>query len=507
MESESPADAVAKKPDVTHGKVVGAAAMPEKKPGGARRPDIDTLYTINADGSHNKVYTADVKGRFQNRKKILWAIMLGIYVVMPWVKIHGNPAILIDLPNRNFYLFGGTFNAQDFQLAFLYVTGLAFALFVVSAIWGRLWCGYACPQTVFLEGVYRRVERLFEGDAGRRKKLAAMPWNREKVLRRGGKWAAFLILSMVLSHTFLSYFMPVERVFAAITSPPSAHPTAFSFILIFTAIIFFNFTWFREQLCIVICPYGRLQGVLYDADTINVTYDHVRGEPRGHYSRTHKAGDAGTDAEGDAERGDCIDCYRCVSVCPTGIDIRNGTQLECVGCANCIDACDAVMDKLGQPRGLVRYDSLRGIETGQRRFLRPRLALYGVLLAVGVTVFLVAAVGRKSFEAEPERIPGPMFAIDEDAGLIRNSFRLHLFNKRPEPSEFAIEGVDQDGVGFELGALRPQLESLEDRKVAVVVTIDREVFYTGMKAQVRVSVGDEERLIDLVLQGPFRKKR
>jgi len=495
---------------------------------GARRPDVDTLYAINADGSHNKIHMADVKGRFQNRKKVLWALMIGLYLVLPWIKIGGNPAILIDLPARHFYLFGQTFNAQDFKLAFFFITGLAFTLFVVSALWGRLWCGYACPHTVFLEGVYRRIERFFEGDAGKRKRLAAMPWNREKVLRRGGKWLVFLGVSLILSHTFLSYFMPVEDVFSAITSPPSEHMTAFVFIVVFTAIIYFNFTWFREQLCIVICPYGRLQGVLYDQDTVNVAYDHVRGEPRGHYTKaqrttsgvlaTEVSASAGSrpaaslPTEGHAEeqpevaeRGSCIDCYRCVSVCPTGIDIRNGTQLECVGCANCIDACDAVMDKIGQPRGLIRYDSLRGVETGQRRFVRPRLFVYAVLLVIGVSVFSIAAFGRSSFEANLLRLPGAAYVVEGDQ--VRNSFQLHLYNKRPETAELVIEPVPQDGVSFQIAGDRQQLDSLADRKITLMVSVTRALFEKGMEAQVRVSVGDEVETVDIPLVGPFQRSK
>ena len=323
--------------------------------GGKRRPDLDSLYCLNADGSRNTIHTADVRGRYQVRKKIVWALLIALYLVLPWIEVGGRPAILIDIPERNFFLFGMSFNAQDFYLAFFVLTGIGFTLFVVSALFGRIWCGYACPHSVFLEAVYRRVERWIEGGAAQRKRLAEMPWNAQKILRRGGKWAVYLAISLVLSHTFLSYFMGADEVLRAITSPPSVHPTAFTFIVAFTVIIYGNFTWFREQLCIVICPYGRLQGVLYDRDTINVTYDHVRGEPRGRYN--------------DSDRGDCIDCQRCVAVCPTGIDIRNGTQLECIGCANCIDACDEVMVKTGQPVGLIRYDSQNGVENGERRLV------------------------------------------------------------------------------------------------------------------------------------------
>ena len=388
------------------------------RPPAERRPNLDTVFSINADGSRNRIHPAPVKGRFQLRKKLIWLVLIVIYVVLPWIEIGGKPAVLIDIARRHFYLFGQTYNAQDFWLAFFFVTGIGFALFVISALFGRLWCGYACPHTVFLEGVFRRLEKWIEGTPRKRRELDKGPWNAEKIVKRGGKYVAFLAISLFLSHTFLSYFMPVDEVFMAIVSPPNENLTAFLFVLAFTAIIFVNFTWFREQLCIVICPYGRLQGSLYDQHTINVAYDQTRGEPRG------KPG-----AQPGTQPGDCIDCYRCVAVCPTGIDIRNGTQLECIGCADCVDACDAVMDKLGKPRGLVRYDSLAGLEGQPRRFWRPRVGLYAVLLLLGITVFTIAATRRTEFEANLLRMQTSPWQIDGDT--ITNPLTLHLVNKYP----------------------------------------------------------------------------
>jgi cytochrome c oxidase accessory protein FixG len=349
-----------------------------------RRPDVDTVFSINADGTRNPIHPADVRGRFQRLKHGLWYVLIGVYLALPWLKIGGLPAFLLDIPARHFYLFGHTFNAQDFWFAFFFVTGLGFALFVVAALFGRMWCGYACPHTVFLEGVFRRIERLIEGNAPARAKLDQAPVH-AKVWRRGLKMLVFLLIAALIAHSFVGYFMPVEVLVEAVTASPSRHPTAFVFVAVATVVMFVNFTWFREQMCIVICPYGRLQGALYDPDTILVGYDERRGEPRG---------PAGTDGAGD-----CVDCYRCVSVCPTGIDIRNGTQLECVGCANCIDACDEVMTKLDRPPGLVRYDSQRGFETGARKFARGRVLVYGVLLLAGITMFTLALTRRRPFEA------------------------------------------------------------------------------------------------------------
>lgn len=464
------------------------SAPTKRDAAGHRRPDLDALYCINPDGSRNTIHTADVRGRYQVRKKVIWAVLIAIYLVVPWIEVGGHPAVQIDIERRHFFLFGSTFNAQDFWLAFFVVSGVGFALFVVSALYGRVWCGYACPHTVFLEGVFRRVERWLEGGATQRKRLAEQGWNARKIAVRGTKWAIYLAISLVLSHTMLAYFMSMDTVLAATTHSPAEHSTAFVFVLVLTAIIYFNFTWFREQLCIVICPYGRLQGVLYDEDTVNVGYDEKRGEPRGKYHADI--------------RGDCIDCYRCVAVCPTGIDIRNGTQLECVGCANCIDACDEVMTKVGQPTGLIRYDSQRGFEGGGRKFWRPRVAFYAALLAVGVGVFAFAASGRYPFEAHAVREKGALYAESEKG--LRNGFFLHLINKESVARTFRIEPVASPGVEFVAPLREVTIEGLADTRVPVSVIVAPEAFEHGMTAAVDVAVGEAVRRVELRVAGPLR---
>ncbi len=451
-----------------------------------RRPDLDSLYCINPDGSRNTIHPADVRGRFQTRKKWLWTLLIAIYAVLPWIEVGGHPLILLDIPRRHFYLFGQTFNAQDFYLGFFFLTGLGFALIVLSALFGRVWCGYACPQTVFLEGVFRRVERWLDGSAAQRRKLAELPWGLVKLVRRGGKYAIYVVLSLLLAHMFLAYFMPVRDVLAATMSPPSEHPVAFTFVMVFTAIMYFNFVWFREQLCIVICPYGRLQGVLADPDTVNVAYDRGRGEPRGHH---HETG-----------RGDCIDCYRCVAVCPTGIDIRNGSQLECVGCANCIDACDEVMQKLDQPPGLIRYDSQRAIEGGGRRFLRPRVYLYAVLLLLGAGVFAWFASGRTPFEANLVRLPGPPYTLSD--GTLRNQFAIHLINKQPQRLTFQLESIPTEDLTLTLPLQTVELDSLGDQRIPVIVEMPRDRFRPNLRLHLRIRAGELEREISAPVVGP-----
>ena len=452
-------------------------------------PSLDRLYSVNPDGSRNAIHPAAVRGRFQVIKGVIWTVLIGIYLALPWIKIGGNPAILIDIPKRHFYLFGNTFNAQDFWLAFFFLTGIGFSLFVVSALFGRLWCGYGCPQTVFLEGVYRKIEQWIEGSPRKRRELDRAPWNGGKIIKRGTKYFAFLVISAALSHTFLSYFIPVETVMEAVTSSPTEHWVSFLFVAAFTGIIFVNYTWFREQLCIVVCPYGRLQSVLYDAQTINVGYDKIRGEPRGN----------------EADSGDCIDCFRCVQVCPTGIDIRNGTQLECVGCANCIDACDEVMVKVGKPKGLVRYDSQAGLEGAKRRFVRPRLAVYAVLLALGTVVFSAAAWSRSPFEATLSRLQQSPFTLED--GIITNSFSLHLENKKTQTDTFHLEPVPIVGATFVIPSTTVELASLEDRKIPIFVRIERTAYEAGLEFGLAITTATESITVRAPLLGPRRSRK
>ncbi|MGK0155304.1 MAG: cytochrome c oxidase accessory protein FixG [Neolewinella sp.] len=454
-----------------------------------RRPDVDSLFSINEDGSRNVIHPADVKGRFQNRKHLLWMVLITIYMALPWVKIGGRPAFLIDIQARHFYVFGNTFNAQDFWFSFFFVTGLGFTLFVVAALYGRVWCGYACPQTVFLEGVFRRIERWIEGSAQARAKLDKAPL-KAKFWRRGLKMVVFLVISAAIAHSFVGYFMPVEVLVEAVTGSPGKHPTAFTFVLIATLLIFVNFTWFREQVCIVICPYGRLQAALYDEDTVLVGYDQQRGEPKG------PAQEKGA--------GDCVDCYRCVAVCPTGIDIRNGTQLECVGCANCIDACDDVMVKLGRDKGLVRYDSQRGFETGKRQFVRGRVFLYVVLMLVGLAMFTVALTRKRPFEASLRRSGSSPYNLEDTR--VHNLFDLHVINKRPDTCKFTVETVGPGLALTVIGTRELSLESLHERHIPVHVYVPLDEFRAGLRSELRVicedADGNLERLATAPILGP-----
>lgn len=428
------------------------------------RPSTVTPTTINQDGSRFFLHPADVKGFFTRWRRVFALLLIGIYVLLPWIPVGGHPAVFLDVINRRFHLFGLSFAAQDLWMAFFFITGLGFSLFFVTALFGRIWCGWACPQTVFLEHVYRRIERWIEGDSQARRKLDAAPWTGDKTIKRVVKHGVFLLISAAIAHLFLAYFISIPELYQWMTTSPTEHWGAFVFMAVATGIIYFNFAWFREQLCLIICPYGRLQSALIDDDSIIIGYDEERGEPRGPAKK-----------EGF---GDCIDCYRCVQVCPTGIDIRQGLQMECVGCANCIDACDAIMTKLNRPKGLIRYDSQAGLAGKKRRFLRPRIFIYAALMLAGATAFTLSAMQLRSAHMNIVRMSGAPYFITGD--MVRNQYMVRVINKTNEqktyqlrsgsPFEaFRMEGVDE-------GITVP---SMGEEVRPVIITVDRSVYEGG----------------------------
>ena len=389
------------------------------------RPSRETPTTINQDGSRLFLHPADVKGFFTRGRRLFALILIGVYVLLPWIPINGHPAVFLDVINRRFHLFGLTFAAQDLWMAFFFITGLGFSLFFITSLFGRIWCGWACPHSVFLEQVYRPIERLIEGDATKRRKLDRQEWDGEKISKRGLKYAIYIGVSALIAHLFLAYFISIPELYRWMTTSPKEHWGAFVFMGVATAIIYGNFAWFREQLCLVICPYGRLQSALIDDDSLIIGYDDARGEPRGHAKQ-----------EGV---GDCIDCLRCVQVCPTGIDIRQGLQMECIGCANCIDACDTIMTKLNRPKGLVRYDSQAGLSGRKRRFIRPRIFIYGALMLAGATAFTLSAMQLRSANMNIVRMTGRPYYVTETK--VRNQYMVRVINKTNAPRTFQITSL------------------------------------------------------------------
>lgn len=424
-------------------------------------PNLDSVTTIRADGSRLVLHPADVAGRFTRwRRLTAWALVV-VYVALPWIPIGGYPAVFLDVAARRFHFFGWTLAAQDLWLLFFLLSGMGFVLFFMTALLGRVWCGWACPQTVFLEHLYRRVERWIEGDAVARRRLDAAPWSAAKALKRTAKHGAFVLLSLAVAHVFLAYFVSVPELWRMMRAAPAAHWGAFVFTGALAAALYFDFAWFREQLCIVLCPYGRLQSALIDDHSLVIGYDARRGDPRGSHRR-QEAGEKRLENAPAASQppasllpppaklGDCIDCHRCVAVCPTGIDIRQGLQIECIGCAACIDACDAIMAHLRRPAGLIRYDSLAGLGGGATRWLRPRTVVYSILLLIGAVVAAAAFRTVKPAAFGVTRMVGAAYFYD--AATIRNQFLVRLVNKRQTAQQLVVrlrgapDGTAQTGL-------------------------------------------------------------
>ncbi len=462
-----------------------------------KAPSRDSVTTINEDGSRYIVHPSDVSGRFALLRRLVGWLLIAVYVLLPWIPINGAPAVFLNVAERRFHLLGLTLVAQDLWLLFFCITGLGFTLFFTTALLGRIWCGWACPQTVFLDMVFRRVERLIDGDAPARRRLENAPWTPAKVFQRALKHGIFLACSLAVAHIFISYFVSLPKLYAMMHSAPAQNWGVFVFVMALSGILYFNFAWFREQFCIVMCPYGRLQSALVDDDTINVGYDERRGEPRG--------------KPGSANAGDCIDCRRCVQVCPTGIDIRQGgLQLECIACTACIDACDQVMTRLHRPRGLVRYDSLSAFGGKKRRILRPRTVVYAVLMLIGGSVFSFAITKVKPVTFSILRMPGAPYYRDGEE--LRNNYFLRLINKRVETGAFEIEIVSSEP-GLHIagadanGRLTVAVPGNQEIQTPVVAQLPKSEF--DGQFDIRMTVHDQTGSVlvsrTIPFLGPFRQ--
>jgi cytochrome c oxidase accessory protein FixG len=440
------------------------------------RPTLETASTIRPDGSRRFVQPADVRGRFTIARKWTGILLLLIYVALPWIPINGNPAVFLDLPNRQFHFFGLTFVTQDVWLAFFLISGLGFALFYVTALLGRIWCGWACPQTVFLD-IVRRIERVIEGDSRARHRIDAQGGSMRRFIAR----LAYGVFAFLLAHLFLAYSVSIPRVYEMMGHSPGENWGAFVFVFAVTGALWFDFAWFREQFCIVMCPYGRLQSALIDNDSLVIGYDPGRGEPRG------KKGTPGA--------GDCVDCRRCVQVCPTGIDIRQGLQMECIGCTSCVDACDAVMDKIGRPRGLIRYDSMHGLAGKTRRILRPRIFLYTALLLLGAAAMTLGLATLKPATVSLTRVTGIPYVVE--SGVVRNQFILRMLNKRNAAVSYRVQIVSAPSSlqfsGVEGGI---ELQPLGEAQRTVVVTIPQADLKKELPLEFRITSADGSTVLE-----------
>jgi cytochrome c oxidase accessory protein FixG len=445
----------------------------------------DHLATADKEGHRKWIYPKRPEGRWTRRRTWLSYLLILVMFAGPFIKINGNPLLLMDIVERRFVILGQMFWPQDAPILaiglLVFLTGIA----VFTAAYGRLWCGWICPQTVMMEMVFRKVEYWIDGDALEQRRLSGAPWTGRKVFKRVLKYGIFLALSFLVGNTLLAYIIGIEDLRAIITDNPLNHLQGLFFMVAFTSVFFCIFARFREQACTFICPYGRFMSTLLDENTIVVGYDHKRGEARGHLTR---------DQSGEARRaaglGDCVDCNQCVAVCPTGIDIRNGTQMECVHCTACMDACDGVMDKVGRARGLIRYASLDGIEKGMGLRITPRLVGYTVLLTALISLEAFLLFSRAAVEATVLRAPGSLFQQMPN-GEISNLYLLKVINKttRDIPVDLMLEEREGSVQVMGQGGLVVPAQKLAETSVLIQLPLSG---LEGANTKLKLGIYDRE---------------
>ena len=433
--------------------------------------------------ARQKIYPREIQGRFQSlRVCAVWGL-LGLYYLLPWVPWQGRQAVLFDLPARQFHIFGLTLWPQDFYFLTWLLVIAALALFFFTALAGRLFCGYACPQTVWTE-VFIWMERWVEGSRSQQMKLAKAPWTRDKIVRKATKQLLWVTFALWTGFTFVGYFTPITELATKLVNF-STGPWETFWVLFYGGATYVNAGFMREQVCKYMCPYARFQSAMFDKDTLIITYDQHRGEPRGARKRgiDHKA----------RGLGDCVDCTMCVQVCPTGIDIRKGLQYECIACAACIDACDEVMGKVGYPQGLIRYDTQRGLEGRRREVLRPRTIVYGTLLGLLIAGFGVSLMQRNVVGVDVLRDRNALFRERAD-GLIENVYNVKILNKDGEPHAFAITAAGLEGLHVDYGQDTVTVGPGEVRSVPVRIRVPRGELRGGTDIQLTIRTTDARAL-------------
>ncbi|NSL89383.1 cytochrome c oxidase accessory protein CcoG [Chitinophaga sp. Mgbs1] len=393
----------------------------------------DSIATVDKQGKRNWIFAQRPKGRWYNLRSFVSLFYFSVFFSLPFISINGRPLFLLNITEGKFILFGAIFWPQDFFIFGLAM--VAFILFIVlfTMAFGRLFCGWMCPQTIFMEMLFRRIEYWIEGDAAAQRVLAKQPWNTDKIIRKTSKHLIFYALSFLIANIFLAYIIGAKALQQIITDPLSRHTGGFIAILIFSGVFYGVFAFLREQVCTIVCPYGRLQGVLLDKNSLLVAYDYQRGEPRGRFRK-------------DESRalGDCIDCAQCVKVCPTGIDIRNGTQLECTNCTACIDACDRMMEKTGRPKGLIRYASENGIAKKEPFHFTTRLKIYAGILTLLLGIITFMLMSRKPVSGTVMRTAGMLYQ-ERGTDSLTNLYRIKLINKTTTPIPLVLKLEDEAG--------------------------------------------------------------
>ncbi|HSJ66339.1 MAG TPA: cytochrome c oxidase accessory protein CcoG [Anditalea sp.] len=449
----------------------------------------DKISTVDHAGKRVWIYPKKPKGKFTNWRMVVNAILLTVLFVGPFLRINGQPVLMLNLLDRKFIIFGQIFWPQDFYL-FGLATIVGFVCIVLfTVVYGRIFCGWICPQTIFMEGVFRRIEYFIEGDWTAQKKLDKQKWDNEKILKKGSKHLIFFTVSFIIANTFLAYIIGSDELLAIISEPPSAHLSGFVSIVIFTLVFYYVFAIFREQVCTNVCPYGRMQGVLLDRKSIVVAYDYKRGENR---AKIRKGEDRAA-----LDKGDCVDCKLCVNVCPTGIDIRNGTQLECINCTACIDACDSIMENVGLAKGLIRYDSEENIAESKKGFnWSARTIAYTVVLLVLSTLLTGLLVIRSEVDATILRTPGMMYQQQAE-GAISNLYNVKIINKTNLHMPLTLKMEEGKG---SIKVVGRDLFELPEQGVAegAIFLIMNPEDISGISQKVTIGIYHEDRLLKKV---------
>lgn len=445
----------------------------------------DRLGTVGKGGKRLWIYPKKPSGKYYTKRWVLAFLLLAFFFIAPWIKYKGDQFLLLNVLERKFILFGQIFWPQDFHLIVLGLITLIVFVILFTVIYGRLFCGWACPQTIFMEFVFRQIEYLIEGDAHQQKKLARQAWNFEKIWKKTLKHFVFLLIAFLISNTFLAYLIGSDRLTTMVLNGPLAHLSTFIPLVVFSGVFYFIFAFFREQVCLIACPYGRLQGVLLDTKSIVVAYDYKRGEPRGKHNPLEDRPGSG--------KGDCIDCSSCITVCPTGIDIRNGTQLECVNCTACMDACDTIMDKVKLPRGLIRYASEKGIAEGHNKLVNARSIAYSVALLLLITLITSLFFFRSEVEATMLRVPGTMFQ-EYGPERLSNIYKVQLVNKTRQDMDASLRLDNHSGEIIMMGGpLKVPGGGMSEANFLVVIHRDS---LKMSSTPLKISVYNNDRLID-----------
>lgn len=444
----------------------------------------DTLGIVSREGKRKWIFPKKPKGKLYTARSIVSYFLLLFLFGAPFLKMNNEPVFLFNVLERKFIIFGAAFGPHDFFLMLIAMLWLVVSIVLFTVVYGRVFCGWVCPQTIFMEMLFRKIEYFFEGDASKQRALIASKWNKQKILKKSAKQLTFIAVSFVIANAFLAWIIGVDELYRIVTDPPAKHMTGLISILAFSLVFYGVFAWLREQACILICPYGRLQGVLLDQNSVVIAYDYKRGEPRGKLRKS----------ESNQLKGDCVDCNQCVDVCPTGIDIRNGTQLECINCTACIDACNFVMKKTNKPKGLIRFASAKGIKEGTRlNLFTPRVVGYTLVLLVLSALLVYLAATRTQVDVSILRTPG-LLSQDQPENKISNLYDIKITNKTfgVMPLKLRVK----DGLG-EIKIVSNKLEAkpqeILESKFFIILPKEK---LKGMITPLRIDVFAGEKKVD-----------